>query len=119
MVTTADPAPLDLVGGKARSLMAMTAQGLPVPSGFVLAVPVFFDTVFYLLVPLARSLHRRTGKRYLLYILAIACGGAITHTLVPPTPGPLWLIARMFWSKSCVPDAAATSASVRASWRKR
>ncbi|MEM6363916.1 MAG: SLC13 family permease, partial [Planctomycetota bacterium] len=29
-------------------------------SGFVLAVPVFFDTVFYLLVPLARSLHKRT-----------------------------------------------------------
>jgi len=58
-------------------------------SGFVLAVPVFFDTVFYLLVPLARSMHRRTGKQYLKYILAIACGGAVTHTLVPPTPGPL------------------------------
>lgn len=58
-------------------------------SGYVLAIPVFFDTVFYLLVPLARSLHRRTGKEYLKYILAIAAGGAITHTLVPPTPGPL------------------------------
>lgn len=58
-------------------------------SGFVLAVPVFFDTVFYLLVPLARSLYRKTGKNYLLFILAIAAGGAITHTLVPPTPGPL------------------------------
>jgi GntP family gluconate:H+ symporter len=58
-------------------------------SGFVLAVPVFFDTVFYLLVPLARSLHRTTGKQYLKYLMAIAAGGAITHTLVPPTPGPL------------------------------
>ena len=58
-------------------------------SGFVLAVPVFFDTVFYLLVPLARSLHRKTGRQYLKYVLAIAAGGAITHTLVPPTPGPL------------------------------
>ncbi|MBW3596531.1 MAG: GntP family permease [Planctomycetes bacterium] len=58
-------------------------------SGFVLAIPVFFDTVFYLLVPLARSLHRKTGKEYLKYILAIGAGGAITHTLVPPTPGPL------------------------------
>lgn len=58
-------------------------------SGYVLAIPVFFDTVFYLLVPLARSLYRRTGKNYLLYIMAIAAGGAITHTLVPPTPGPL------------------------------
>jgi len=58
-------------------------------SGFVLAVPVFFDTVFYLLVPLARSLYKKTGRNYLLSLLAIACGGAITHTLVPPTPGPL------------------------------
>jgi GntP family gluconate:H+ symporter len=58
-------------------------------SGFVLSMPVFFDTVFYLLVPLARSLWRRTRKNYVLYVTAIACGGAITHTLVPPTPGPL------------------------------
>jgi H+/gluconate symporter-like permease len=58
-------------------------------SGFVLSVPVFFDTVFYLLVPLARSMFRRTGRDYLKYLMAIAAGGAITHTLVPPTPGPL------------------------------
>src|SRR5690606_26848620 len=58
-------------------------------SGFVLGIPVFFDTVLYLLVPLARSLHRRTGKEYLKYILAIGAGGAVTHTMVPPTPGPL------------------------------
>lgn len=58
-------------------------------SGFVLSVPVFFDTVFYLLVPLARSLYARTQKNFLLYVMAICAGGAITHTLVPPTPGPL------------------------------
>lgn len=64
-------------------------------SGFVLAVPVFFDTVFYLLVPLARSLFRRTSKHYLGYLMAIATGGAITHTLVPPTPGPLLVSANL------------------------
>ncbi len=58
-------------------------------SGYILGVPVFFDTVFYLLVPLARSLWKRTHRNYILYILAIAAGGVITHTLVPPTPGPL------------------------------
>ncbi len=58
-------------------------------SGFVLSVPVFFDTVFYLLVPLARSLWSRTRKNYVLYLTAIVAGAAITHTLVPPTPGPL------------------------------
>ena len=69
--------------GEERSPVALMT------SGFVLSVPVFFDTVFYLLIPLARSLHRTTKKNYLLYILAIAAGAAITHTLVPPTPGPL------------------------------
>lgn len=64
-------------------------------SGFLLAIPVFFDTVFYLLVPLARSLYQRTRKNYLLYVMAISCGGAITHTLVPPTPGPLLVAATL------------------------
>jgi GntP family gluconate:H+ symporter len=73
---------LRLFGEKRASIALMG-------SGYVLAVPVFFDTVFYLLVPLARSLYRRTQKNYLLYVLAIGGGGAITHTLVPPTPGPL------------------------------
>lgn len=58
-------------------------------SGFVLSVPVFFDTVFYLLVPLARALWRRTNRDYVKYVIAIAAGGAVTHTMVPPTPGPL------------------------------
>jgi gluconate:H+ symporter, GntP family len=64
-------------------------------SGFVLAIPVFFDTVFYLLVPLARSLFRTTKTHFLLYVLAIGGGGAITHTLVPPTPGPLVMAAQL------------------------
>ena len=71
--------------GEERAPMALMG------SGFVLSVPVFFDTVFYLLVPLARSLYKRTGKQYLRSLLAIAAGGAITHTLVPPTPGPLFM----------------------------
>ena len=58
-------------------------------SGFVLSIPVFFDTVFYLLIPLARSMHRQTGRSYILLILAMGMGATITHSLVPPTPGPL------------------------------
>lgn len=77
------------VFGEKRAAMALMA------SGFVLAIPVFFDTVFYLLVPLARSLYRRTGKNYVLYLCAIAGGGAVTHTLVPPTPGPLLVVEAM------------------------
>ncbi len=64
-------------------------------SGFVLSIPVFFDTVFYLLVPLARSLWKRTRKNYILYTTAIVAGAAITHTLVPPTPGPLFMASEL------------------------
>lgn len=59
-------------------------------SGYVLGVPVFFDTVFLLLIPLARALTARTKRHYLLYVLAIAVGTTMTHSLVPPTPGPLF-----------------------------
>ncbi|MBG89132.1 MAG: gluconate permease [Verrucomicrobiales bacterium] len=69
--------------GEKRSGIALSG------SGFVLSIPVFFDTVFYLLVPLARSLYRSTGKNYVKYVLAISAGAAVTHTVVPPTPGPL------------------------------
>lgn len=62
-------------------------------SGFLLSVPVFFDTVFYLLVPLARSLWLNKRKNYILYITAIVAGGAVTHSMVPPTPGPLGMAA--------------------------
>lgn len=58
-------------------------------AAFVLGVPVFFDTVFFLLVPLARALTARTGKNYMLHLLAICAGSVITHATVPPTPGPL------------------------------
>ncbi len=63
--------------------------------GFFLAIPVFFDTVFYLLVPLARKLHKRTGAGYALCLMALAGGAAAAHALVPPTPGPL-LVADAF-----------------------
>ena len=79
---------LGLFGAKRSQVSLMS-------SGFVLSIPVFFDTVFYLLLPLARSMHRQTGRNYLLLILAMGSGATISHSLVPPTPGPL-LIADAF-----------------------
>ncbi|WP_245189334.1 GntP family permease [Lunatimonas salinarum] len=58
-------------------------------SGFILAIPVFFDTVFFLLIPLGIALARKTGKDYVWYVLAIGGGAVINHSIVPPTPGPL------------------------------
>jgi GntP family gluconate:H+ symporter len=76
--------------GEKRSSLSLVA------SGHVLSVPVFFDTVFYLLVPLARALSMRMGGRhYVLLVMAISAGGSATHVFVPPTPGPLIMAATL------------------------
>jgi GntP family gluconate:H+ symporter len=66
-----------------------------VGSGYVLSIPVFFDTVFYLLVPLARAMRVRTHKNYLLYVMSICAGAAVSQSLVPPTPGPIAMAAAL------------------------
>jgi GntP family gluconate:H+ symporter len=58
-------------------------------SGFILSIPVFFDTVFFLLIPLGITLSQKTGKDFVLYVAAIGGGAVISHSIVPPTPGPL------------------------------
>ena len=60
-------------------------------SGFLLGMPVFFDTVFYLMMPLGKAMGVRTGRNYGLYVMAIVAGATMTHSLVPPTPGPLFV----------------------------
>lgn len=60
-------------------------------SSFVLAIPIFFDTVFYLMIPLARAMGIRKQKIYALCVMAIIAGGTMAHSLVPPTPGPLFV----------------------------
>lgn len=75
---------LSLVGEKNAPFAFMV-------SGFALSTPVFFDTVFYLMIPLGKAMRMRTGRNYLLYIMAIVMGGAVAHSLVPPTPGPLFV----------------------------
>ncbi len=60
-------------------------------AGFILGIPMFAETVFYLLLPLARAAWKQTGRHYLLNVLAIVAGATMTHSLVPPTPGPLFV----------------------------
>lgn len=82
-----------------RTSMALTGErGAPVAfavTGFLLGIPVFFDTVFYLMIPLAKSLAARTGRNYGLYVMSIAVGATISHSLVPPTPGPLYVASEL------------------------
>lgn len=58
-------------------------------TGFFVAIPVFFDVAFIILVPLIYSLQRKTRKSLLLYGIPLLAGLAITHTFIPPTPGPV------------------------------
>jgi len=58
-------------------------------SGFVIAIPVFFDVAFIILIPLVFSLQRKTKKSLLLYAIPLLSGLAITHAFIPPTPGPV------------------------------
>lgn len=64
-------------------------------SGFLLAIPVFFDTVFYLMIPLGKALALRTKRNYALYLMTIIAGGTMAHSLVPPTPGPLFVAGEL------------------------
>jgi Gnt-I system low-affinity gluconate transporter len=58
-------------------------------TGFVIAIPVFFDVGFIILVPLIYALQKKTGKSLLLYAIPLLAGLAATHAFIPPTPGPI------------------------------
>mgnify|MGYP005845275585 CR=1 FL=1 len=58
-------------------------------TGFFVAIPVFFDVGFIILVPLVYALANRTGKSLLYYGIPLLTGLAVTHSFIPPTPGPI------------------------------
>jgi len=68
---------------------AKRAGGAIATSSYIMSIPIFFDTFFMLLLPLARAMRVRVGKDYLLFVMAICCGGVVTHSLLVPHPGPL------------------------------
>jgi GntP family gluconate:H+ symporter len=75
--------------GERRAPLAFLA------AGFMLGVPVFFDTVVLLMLPLGKAMATRNERNYLLYILCIVAGASMTHSLVPPTPGPSFVAASL------------------------
>lgn len=82
-----------------RAALSMVGEkGAPVAflgSGFALGIPVFFDSLFLLAIPLAKAMWLKLRKNYLLLIVAIIAGGSMTHSLVPPTPGPLYVASAL------------------------
>jgi Gnt-I system low-affinity gluconate transporter len=57
--------------------------------GFVVAIPVFFDVAFIILVSLIYGLTERTNRPVVYYALPLLAGLAVTHAFIPPTPGPI------------------------------
>jgi GntP family gluconate:H+ symporter len=75
---------LGFFGKKNASLALMSGS-------FLLAIPVFFQTVFYLMLPLIKSLGIHNPKKYSLYLMTVIAGGVMAHSLVPPAAGPLFV----------------------------
>jgi Gnt-I system low-affinity gluconate transporter len=69
--------------GENRSQWAMGV------TGFLVAIPVFLDVAFIILVPLIYALTRRTKRSLLYYGIPLLAGLAVTHSFIPPTPGPI------------------------------
>lgn len=57
--------------------------------GYVVSIPVFCDSAFVILSPLGRALATRAGAPVASVAIALGLGLYATHTMVPPTPGPI------------------------------
>jgi gluconate:H+ symporter, GntP family len=64
-------------------------------SSFFLTIPVFVDTVVFLMMPLAKAMGMRLGKNYLLLALSVIAGAVMANSYVPPSPGPLFLVTAL------------------------
>lgn len=69
--------------GKGREELAMSL------TGFLVSIPIFCDSGFVILSPLAKAISKKTKKSMVSLGVALAAGLVITHSLIPPTPGPL------------------------------
>lgn len=69
--------------GKGREELALAI------TGFLVSIPIFCDSGFVILSPLAKAISRKTKKSVITLGVSLALGLVVTHSLVPPTPGPV------------------------------
>ncbi|MDH3265954.1 MAG: GntP family permease [Gammaproteobacteria bacterium] len=65
------------------------AQWTLLAVGFIVAIPVFFDVAFIILISLVYGLTEKTNRPIAYYALPLLAGLAVTHAFIPPTPGPI------------------------------
>ncbi|MCI8650106.1 MAG: GntP family permease [Anaerotruncus sp.] len=69
--------------GKKRSGLAMSL------TGYLVSIPVFSDSAFVIMSPVARALSARSGIPLVCLAGCLNAGILATHAMVPPTPGPI------------------------------
>ncbi|WP_391120207.1 GntP family permease [Psychrobacillus sp. L3] len=69
--------------GEKRPQLAMSIIG------YIVSIPVFCDSGFIILSSLKKSLAKRAKVKVASMTIALSTGLFATHTLVPPTPGPI------------------------------
>ncbi|MEK4403519.1 GntP family permease [Sporosarcina sp. FSL K6-6792] len=69
--------------GEKRPQLAMSIIG------YIVSIPVFCDSGFIILASLKKALAKRSKVAIASMSIALATGLYATHTLVPPTPGPI------------------------------
>lgn len=57
--------------------------------GYITSIPVFGDSGFVIFTPLNKALTKRAGLSLATTSIALALGLMVSHTLIPPTPGPI------------------------------
>jgi len=57
--------------------------------GYIVSIPVFCDSAFVILSPLCKALCRKVKISLAASAVALSLGLYVTHTIVPPTPGPV------------------------------
>ncbi len=71
------------ITGKKNVPMTMSIMG------YVVSIPVFCDSGFVILSSLNKALAKRAGITLASGAIALSLGLYATHTMVPPTPGPI------------------------------
>jgi GntP family gluconate:H+ symporter len=73
---------LSWIGEKSVTLAMMI-------TGWILSIPVFGDSAFVMLNPINKSLSFKAKVSFAASTVALTLGLTATHSLVPPTPGPI------------------------------
>ena len=58
-------------------------------TGWVLSIPIFGDSAFVIMSPINKSLSYKAKVPFAATTVALTLGLTATHSLVPPTPGPI------------------------------